>query len=229
MRKVALVTGAGRGIGRAISLRLANDGVYIAAVARSEQELNSLQVEINSQGGKCLSIVSDLRDPTEPDRIVAELMKREGRLDLLINNAGIAWAKSITDVSYEQWREMFALNMDAVFLLTRAVLPLFHRQNSGQIVNIGSDASIKGIGKMACYCSTKFALRGFTLALREELRGTGIRLNLILPGPVNTTIIGKDNHPELIQPKDVAELVRQVISLPQNTDVWEILLEPSLK
>lgn len=224
--KVVLVTGAGRGIGRAIALRLAADGAGVAAVARSGKELENLRGEIAAKGGKCWAIAADLRDPLEPERVVAKAIQSAGRLDVLINNAGVAWIKGIADISIEQWRDMFALNMEAVFLLTKAALPVFKAQKSGQIVNIGSDASIKGIGAMTCYCATKFALRGFTMALREELRRTGIRLNLIMPGGVNTTIIAKGDHPGLIEPEDVADLVWQVVAMPPRTDVWEILLEP---
>ena len=224
--KMVLVTGAGRGIGRAIALRLAADGAGVVAVARSGGELESLRGAIAAKGGKCWTIPADLRDPLEPERVIAAAMQSAGRVDVLINNAGVAWCKGVADISIEQWRDMFALNVEAVFLLTKAVLPVFKAQKSGQIVNIGSDAGIKGIGSMTCYCATKFALRGFTMALREELRKTGIRLNLILPGPVNTTIIAKGDHPGLIEPEDVADLVWQVVALPQRTDVWEILLEP---
>ena len=224
--KVAVVTGAGRGIGRAIALRLAEDGAGVVAVARSGDELENLQGEIVAEGGKCWTIAADLRDPLEPERVVAGAVQSAGRLDMLINNAGAAWCKGIADISIEQWRDLFALNMEAVFLLTQAALPVFKAQKSGQIVNIGSDAGIKGIGNMTCYCATKFALRGFTLALREELKGSGVRLHLIQPGPVNTTIISEGDHPGLIEPEDVAELVRHTIILPVRTDVWEILLEP---
>lgn len=224
--KVALVTGAGRGIGRAICRCLAADGAGIVAAARSGEELESLCGELCATGGDCWAIEADLRDRQVCEDIVARAMDRAGRLDVLVNNAGAAWCKRLGDISYEAWRDMLALNLDAVFLLTRAVLPIFRAQKSGQIVNIGSDAGIRGIGTMTCYCASKFALRGFTLALREEIKGSGIRLNLIQPGPVNTTIISKKDRPGAIQPQDVAELVRQVVAMPPQTDVWEILLEP---
>ena len=178
------------------------------------------------KGGNCWAVTADLRDPLQPERVVAEALKCAGRLDVLVNNAGAAWCKPVADTSYEQWRDLLALNLDAVFLLTRAVLPVFRARQCGQIVNIGSDAAIRGIGEMTCYCASKFALRGFTLALREELKGSGIRLNLVLPGPVNTTIIAKGDHPGMIEPQDVADLVWQVVAMPLRTDVWEILLEP---
>ncbi|OGV82669.1 MAG: hypothetical protein A3K19_32540 [Lentisphaerae bacterium RIFOXYB12_FULL_65_16] len=96
-----------------------------------------------------------------------------------------------------------------------------------QVLHIGSDASIKGIPGMSCYCAAKFALRGFTLALRQEFIGSGLRFNLVMPGPVNTTIISKTtDHWEYIQPEDVADVVRQLIVLPRTADVWEILVEP---
>jgi 3-oxoacyl-[acyl-carrier protein] reductase len=224
--KVVLVTGAGRGIGRAICLRLAADGATIAAAARTQDELATLRQEIAAQGGECHTIAVDLRDPARAQSLVATALQQAGRLDVLVNNAGIAWCKPITETSFDEWRELQAVNVDAPFLLTREILPVFRGQGGGQIVNIGSDASIRGIGRMTCYCTSKFGLRGMTLALREELRGSGIRLNLILPGPVNTTIISKKDNPALPQPEDIAELVWQVIALPQRADVWELLVEP---
>ena len=225
--KVVLVTGAGRGIGAAICRRLAASGARIIAAARTRSEIEALVAELKPCRGDCLAIPTDLSDPASIEALVATLRDRVGRLDVLVNNAGVAWGRKVEDTSLDAWRQLMAVNLDAVFLLTREALPLLRESGNGQIINIGSDASIRGIPGMSCYCASKFALRGFTMALREELKGSGIRVNLVMPGPVNTTIIAdKADRWDLIQPEGVAELVHQLVALPPTADVWELLIEP---
>ena len=225
--KVVLVTGAGRGIGAAIARRLAADRARVIAAARTTKQLDALMAELKPLRGDCLAVPTDLASEASIDNLVRVVNDEVGRLDALVNNAGVAWAKPIGEVTLEDWRALMAVNVDAVFLLTSKLLPVFHAQHNGQIVNICSDAGIRGIGGMTCYCASKFALRGFTLALREELRGSGIRTNLVLPGPVNTTIIAKEaDRMDLPQPEDIADVVWQVIALPSRADVWEVLVEP---
>ena len=224
---VILVTGASRGIGAAIYRRLAGAGGRVIAVARTQDQLDALMAELRPHRADVMSICADLCDPTQVQRIVDTVGTQVGRLDALVNNAGVAWMKPLAETSLEAWRGLLAVNLDAVFLLTRGFMPLFREQGRGQIVNIGSDASIRGIGGMSCYCASKFALRGFTMAVREELKGSGIRVNLVMPGPVNTTIIAETAERwELVQPEDVAEIVWQVLALPARADVWEVLVEP---
>lgn len=225
--KTVLVTGAGRGIGAAICRRLARDGARVVATARSRDQLDALLAELCVHRDDCLAVPADLASPDDITALVETVRGEAGGLDVLINNAGIAWIKPTVEVAFEDWRALMAVNLDAVFLLTRECLPIFLGQGRGQIINIGSDASIRGIARMACYCASKFALRGFTMALREELKGSKIRVNLLLPGPVNTTIIANTaKRWDLIQPEDLAEIVWQMIALPPRADVWETLVEP---
>ena len=225
--KVVLVTGAGRGIGSAICRRLGRDGAHVIATARTQAEIEEVADAIRRDGGRSTAFAADLMDPRAVELLAQQIEESVGRLDVLVNNAGVAWAKPVSDTSLAEWRSLMSLNLDAVFLLTRHCLPMLQKHAEGQIINIGSDASIRGIARMTCYCASKFALRGFTMALREELKGTGVRVNLVMPGPVNTTIIAeKADRWELIQPADVAEIVWQLIALPTTADVWEILVEP---
>ena len=225
--RAVLVTGAGRGIGAAICRRLARDGARIIAAARTGGELETLVAELKPWRDDCMAVPTDLSDPASIEALVATLRDSVGRLDVLVNNAGIAWGRKVEETSLEAWRQLMAVNLDAVFLLTREALPLLRDSDHGQVINIGSDASIRGIPGMSCYCASKFALRGFTMALREELKGSGIRVNLVMPGPVNTTIIAeKADRWDLTQPESVAELVAQLVALPPTADVWELLVEP---
>jgi len=225
--KTVLVTGAGRGIGAAICRRLAQDGARVVATARSRDQLDALVAEFCTHRDNCLAVPADLTSPDDITALVETVRREVGGLDVLINNAGIAWMKPTAEITLDEWRALMALNLDAVFLLTRECLPILLGQDCGQIINIGSDASIRGIARMACYCASKFALRGFTMALREELKGTKVRVNLLMPGPVNTTIIANAaDRWDLIQPEDLAEIVWQMIALPPRADVWETLIEP---
>ena len=225
--RTVLVTGAGRGIGAAICRRLACDGARVVATARSRDQLNALLGELRAHRDDCLAVPADLASPDDIATLVETVRGEAGGLDVLINNAGVAWIKPTVEVTLEDWRALMAVNLDGVFLLTRECLPIFLGQGRGQIINIGSDASIRGVARMACYCASKFALRGFTMALREELKGSKVRVNLLTPGPVNTTIIANTaDRWDLIQPEDLAEIVWQMIALPPRADVWETLVEP---
>ncbi|MBT3374327.1 MAG: SDR family oxidoreductase [Lentisphaerae bacterium] len=227
-KRTILITGAGRGIGAAICRTLATPDNRLIATARSLDQLEALQEELSSSCADFRCIPADLACPDDVSRLVHEVNSQAGALDVLINNAGIAWGRPLADTTLAQWRELMALNLDAVFLLTRDLLALLGESPCGQIINIGSDASIRGIRNMSCYCASKFALRGFTMALRQELAETGTRVNLVMPGPVNTTIIAKvANRTDLIQPEDVAEIVAGLIQLPRTADVWETLIEPA--
>ena len=225
--KSIIVTGAGRGIGEATAKMFAAEGAKVCVAARSTEQIERVASEINSAGGRAIAVACDVTQPDQVEAMVAQAEAELGPTDMLVNNAGVAWGKPVGEITLDEWRALMAVNVDAVFLLTRKLLPLFHAQHSGQIVNICSDAGIRGIGGMTCYCASKFAVRGFTLALREELRGSGIRVNLVLPGPTNTTIIAKEaSRTDLPQPEDIADVVWQVIALPPRADVWEVLVEP---
>ena len=223
--KVVLVTGAGRGIGAAICRRLGRGGARVIATARTESEIQAVVDEIKHYREDSLALPADLRKAEDIIGLVQAVRTKVGRLDALVNNAGVGWIRPISETSLDEWRSLIAVNLDAVFLLTRECLPLFLEQGSGQIVNIGSDASLHGISGMTCYCASKFALRGFTMALREELQGSGIRINLVMPGPVNTSITGEADQPEILQPQDIAEVVWHLMALPPRAETWEVLVE----
>jgi NADP-dependent 3-hydroxy acid dehydrogenase YdfG len=224
--KIALVTGAGRGIGRAVAQELARAGAVVALASRTAPELEHLASEIRAAGGSATAIPADVRDPEAVATLFAAV-DRLGPLDLLVNNAGIARVRPFLETTPEEWRDLFATNVDAVFYTTQAALSRMLPRRSGHIVSIASDAAIRGIANMAAYCATKHALLGLDRALRLELRGTGVRLTTLLPGAVSTTILGDTRpRPELLQPEDVAALVRQIVALPPNAEVQELLLEP---
>jgi NAD(P)-dependent dehydrogenase (short-subunit alcohol dehydrogenase family) len=188
-QKVALVTGAGRGIGRAIALGYAKEGASIAAVSRTEQELNSLVEEIRRQGRRAVAFPADLTDAAVVKRLVAQVVEAFGTLDILVNNAGIGTAPSprpVVDFDDAYWNLTLNLNLTAPYLLSKAALPLFLQKQKGRIINIASVAGKVGMMHGVAYTASKHGLLGLTRALATEVARQAITVNAICPGPVRT-------------------------------------------
>ena len=183
--RVALITGAGRGIGRAAALALAAQGLQVAGVARSGDELASLAADCGAT-----AITADLGEPEECERAVAETLARHGRIDVLVNNAGAGSAdeREVWLQDPARWRATMALNLDAPFLLTRLALPGMLERGSGRIVMVASLASLgAGVATgMSAYASSKHGLLGLMRAVAIEIAGTGVTCNAVLPGSVRT-------------------------------------------
>ena len=227
--KRVLVTGASRGIGRAIARRFALAGADVLVAARSRSELQELAEEIVAMGRRSVVVPSDLRDPASIMALVQEAHDQLEGIDILVNNAGVgAWAP-IGELTLAQYDEMFDVNMRAVFLLTQALLPPMIERGSGHIVNIASTSSRWAYPEGTIYCATKFALLGFNEALAKELRATGVRVTAVCPGQVNTFIGGgspADWDEEMLNSEDVAELALNAVTLPPHAIVTEMVVWP---
>lgn len=182
--KVALITGAASGIGRAVTLRLASEGAAVFAV---DVNADLLAETASLADGAVTTHTADLRDPAACLAAVDECLAAQGRLDVLGNIAGIARSEHVTDVSVEQYRTMMAVNVDAGFFLAQRAIPAL-LDTSGSIVNIASNAGLMGQAYTVAYCMTKGAVIQFTKALAMEYVKTGLRVNAIAPGGVDTPL-----------------------------------------
>lgn len=186
--KVALVTGAGRGIGKAIVEAFAREGAAVAACARTEQEIGRLCSEVSSAGGSAVPVVMDVRSEVSVKDGVARVRGKLGPIDILVNNAGVLALHRISETPTEVWDELMAVNVKGVFLLCREVVPEMMERRSGRVINIGSAAGRRGYTEQGAYCASKHALAGLTKVLAIETQGSGVRVHLLSPGGVLTDL-----------------------------------------
>ncbi|MCX5734862.1 MAG: SDR family NAD(P)-dependent oxidoreductase [candidate division NC10 bacterium] len=213
--KVALVTGAGRGIGKAISLKLAEEGASLILCSRTASQLQEVTAAIRSAGRPCMSGVVDVAKEEEVTRFVKDGLDQFGRIDILVNNAGISKPKPFLETSNADWDENINVNLKGAVFCTRAVLPGMLERGSGTVINIASAAGLRGLPGSIAYTASKAAVIGLSHALAEEVGQRGIRVNVICPGPIKTELL--DNSPvkdfvlknkaHLLPPEDVAGTV----------------------
>jgi 3-oxoacyl-[acyl-carrier protein] reductase len=204
----AVLTGASRGIGRAIALRLAQAGADVALWARDAQTLAAVASEINTTGGSARATVVDITDPEAVDRAAADVAETMPPIRTLVNNAGAVLRKPTRAITNDEWRAMMAVNLDGHFYVTRAFLPDLERRG-GRIINIASRAGREGTALLAAYCAAKHAVVGFTKALAEELRAGKVSVNAVCPGSVDTGMLQiglPDARPDM-SPDDIARTV----------------------
>jgi 3-hydroxybutyrate dehydrogenase len=184
--RVALVTGGGRGIGRAIALALARDGLDVAVVGRSQAPLDAVAKEIAGTGRRSFAAVCDVVSARDVDAAVAAVRGRLGSIDVLVNNAGIAESAPLTKLDEAHWDRTIAVNLKGTYLCTRAVVDEMIGRGSGRIINVASIAGRVGFAYTSAYCASKHAVLGFTRAIALELARKGVTVNAICPGWVET-------------------------------------------
>ncbi|MFQ5851400.1 MAG: SDR family oxidoreductase [Candidatus Binatia bacterium] len=227
--KVSIVTGAGRGIGRAISLLLGRSGSRVALASRSESQLEAVREEIYRQDGEAMVIPTDITRDDEMRRLVEETLERWGSIDYLINNAGWGKTAPVVKAKVEDWDRTFQVNLRAPMVLSKLVLPAMIAKTGGAVINIASISGKMGQANAAAYSASKFGLVGFSESLYEEVREYGIRVAVILPGFVDTQLIPPMrslDRTKMIRPEDVAETVLFVLTCPPTSCPVEITVRP---
>jgi len=230
--QVALVTGAGRGIGRAISAHLASLGATVVLCARSGSELDATADEIASRGEKGVPLVCDVSNLSSVENAAAVVAKAHGRLDILVNNAGVgSFAGPLHEMTPEDWEKVLNTNLRGVFYSIRAFAPMMIRQGGGHIVNISSLAGKNPLANGAAYAASKWGLNGLSYSVAEELRGKNIRVSVVCPGSVDTTEgwhHGKSSN-KMLQPDQIAHVVEMLVTQGPQSFVSEVLIRPTQK
>ena len=227
--KVAIVTGAGRGIGKAISVSLAKAGCRVVLAARTREQIEAVQKEILSQGGDALGVPTDLTADEDIQRLVEESQAQWGAVDILINNAGWGKRAPVVGASLTDWDQTFRLNLRAPMVLAKALLPNMIAKREGAVINIGSVSGKTGEANGAAYSASKFGLIGFTQSLYEEVREHSIKVAVILPGFVDTPLIPPNrqlDRSKMIQADDIAQTVLFVLTSPATCCPVEITVRP---
>ncbi len=226
--QVAVVTGASKGIGKAIAHALAREGAHVVLAARSQKDLDAVVQEFTREGLKASPVPTDMSIPAQVSELIEGTVKGFGRLDILVNNAGIGIFKNVQEMSVEEFDAMWNVNLRGVFLASKAALPAMIKANRGVIVNIASLAGKNSIKGGAGYCATKWALRGFSSSLMLEVREHNIRVVTIFPGSVETNFSQNSKKgPNITQPDDVADVVVFAVTAPERSMFSEIDVRPT--
>ncbi len=228
--KNALVTGAGKGIGKAIALALAKEGVNVILVARSQEEIDSVAAKVRSLRVKALAITADVADINSINAAVEKALSEFGTIDILINNAGIASFGKFLELEPTDWERIIQVNLMGPYYVTRAVVPNMIERQTGDIINISSTAGLAGNAMTSAYSASKFALLGLTDSLMQEMRKHNIRVTALTPSTVATDMAKElkltDGNPDkVMQAEDMAELVIAQLKLNRrvfvkNSSLW---------
>lgn len=215
--KTALITGAGRGIGRAIALAFAREGGRVALVSRTRPELDAVAKEVEALGAQALVAPCDVACPDEVRMTAAEVLDVFREVDILVNNAGYARFKPVWELTLDDWQESLDVNVTSAFLFTQALLPHMMKRRQGRIINISSVTGLKALPEQGAYCAAKHALNGWTKSLAYELREYGIAAHAVCPGGVDTQL-SRDAMPQRdktdwMTPEDIAHTVLYLVSL----------------
>jgi NADP-dependent 3-hydroxy acid dehydrogenase YdfG len=228
--QIAIVTGASRGIGKEIAVKLAEQGMKLSIVGSSAQ-ISETADDLKKIGfSNVLPIQADVSKEEDMQQVVQKTIDEYGRVDLLVNNAGIGFFKLTEEVTLEEWKKVFEVNVQGVFLATKAVLPDMKEQKSGTIITISSDVARYTIPNGAAYTSTKYAVQGFSGSVAQEVREYGIRVGTINPGMVDTyfadSIQGTPEKHDWLKVEDIANAVVYMASAPKYMLIDEIVLHP---
>ncbi|MBG6061848.1 3-oxoacyl-[acyl-carrier protein] reductase [Flavobacterium sp. CG_9.1] len=228
--KNALITGAGKGIGKVVAIALAKEGVNVILVARTQSDLDQVALEVNALGVKSLTLIADVANIDSVNAAVDKALSEFKTIDILINNAGIAAFGKFLELEPEAWERIIQVNLMGTYYATRAVLPNMIERQTGDIINISSTAGLSGNALTSAYSASKFAVLGLTESLMQEVRKHNIRVTALTPSTVATDMAKElkltDGNPDkVMQAEDMAELIIAQLKLNRrvfikNSSIW---------
>jgi NADP-dependent 3-hydroxy acid dehydrogenase YdfG len=229
--QVAVVTGAGRGIGRAVATALARAGATVALAARSPAELETVAREIRETGGRAVVVPTDVRQEAQVEGLARRALAEWQRVDVLVNAAGVAAFAPVTDSKLDDWDQMLAVNLRGAVLGCRAVLPAMIAKRRGTIINIGSVVTSRSLTGSAAYTASKYGLLGFSRVLAEEMRPHGVRVGVLSAGATDTALWdampGAPARERMLRADQVADAALLMASLDANATLEELTLLPA--
>jgi NADP-dependent 3-hydroxy acid dehydrogenase YdfG len=239
--KVAAITGASSGIGEATAIALAGAGAAVSLGARRKDRLDDLAERISADGGPALAIEADIADQRQAESFLSRTAEELGRLDILINNAGLMLLGPVEGADLEEWRRMVDVNVLGLLYCTHAALPLMRERGGGHIVNLSSVAGRYAHFGSAVYNLTKFGVTGFSEALRQEALNSNIRVSVVEPGMVDTELQGHNENPAVreglqkfrddigtvLEADDIARGILYAVRQPEHVNVNEVLIRPT--
>jgi NADP-dependent 3-hydroxy acid dehydrogenase YdfG len=239
--KVALVTGASSGIGEGAALALAEAGAVVAVSGRRKERLDSLVARIEAAGGKALALPGDVSVEEQARKSVEDTVAAFGRIDILVNSAGVNEQGGVETLPLEQWHRLIDINLMGTIYTSRTAFPIMKAQGAGDIVNISSTAGRRAGHLFAAYSTSKFGVTGFTEAMRQEGGTHGIRVSIIEPGATATEIAESVTDPKwrefmhdhchkdgAMETSDIVDAIMLVVQLPRRANVTRILIQPTI-
>lgn len=228
--KVVFVTGAGQGLGAAICKIMASEGAITVLADIKSENLEKTLREINGNDCRAESYIMDVSNERDVEEIIRSIVGKFGKIDVIINNAGIDYTKSIEDMSLEEWDRVMNVNLRGPFVVSKTAFPYLKKYGSGHIVNIVSTASKRAWANASAYHASKWGLLGFSHALHVEARKENIKVTAVIAGGMKTPFILErfpDTDPDLLQdPENVADTIRYILSQPKETVIPEVMVIP---
>ena len=229
--KKALITGGGRGLGKATALAFAKEGIDVAITGRNEAVLKETVSEIKALGVNAIYSVFDVTNYEDVQKSIKTIVETLGSIDILVNNAGIAAFGTLNDMEVDQWSQIIQTNVMGMYYVTKEVLPYLIEKNEGEIINVSSTAGLNGNATTSAYSASKFAVIGMSQSLMKEVRKNNIRVCTLTPSTIASDmsielgIASKDTEDSVLQPEDFAELIVAGLKLPKramlaNASLW---------
>jgi NADP-dependent 3-hydroxy acid dehydrogenase YdfG len=228
--KVIVITGASKGIGKALALQLCKHSSKLALLARSKTELEALQQEILIAGGIAEIFVGNVSDEAFVQHAIQSTITKFGTIDIVINNAGFGVFKQVDETTAEEWDNVFATNVKGTFLVSKAATAVMKQNESGHIINIASDVAKRVFAGGALYCASKYAQDAYSMALRKELREFGIKVSVVYSGLVDSHFHvvpqGDKSHEDWLKVEDMANAIIYIASQPKHVVIDELMIHP---